>query len=89
MDDTTQQNAALVEEAASAAKSMEQQAQQLVAEISFFRTAGRDARASTVITRPSATVHTIARPAAKRSAAQPASLPLAKASGEDTVWQDF
>ncbi|HEY5754520.1 MAG TPA: methyl-accepting chemotaxis protein [Steroidobacter sp.] len=97
MDDTTQQNAALVEEAASAAKSMEQQAQQLVTEISFFRTAnGQAPRASTVVsTKPSASVRSIARPAAKRPAAKPAArptpaaAPMAKASGDDSSWQEF
>ncbi|WP_129644881.1 methyl-accepting chemotaxis protein [Peristeroidobacter agariperforans] len=94
MDDTTQQNAALVEEAASAAKSMEQQAQQLVEEISFFRTTHSSAavQSGTVITtKKSASV----RPIAKRSAARPtarpapASAPMAKASGDDSAWQEF
>jgi methyl-accepting chemotaxis protein len=98
MDDTTQQNAALVEEAASAAKSMEQQAQQLVEEISFFRSAGTPApvRSNTVITtKPSASVRAIARPVTKRSAAKPATrpsaatVPMAKASGHDSAWQEF
>jgi methyl-accepting chemotaxis protein len=40
MDHTTQQNAALVEEASAASKAMEQQAEQLLEQISFFRTAG-------------------------------------------------
>lgn len=41
MDTTTQQNAALVEEAASASKSMEHQAQELVARINYFRIGGQ------------------------------------------------
>ncbi|HEY0683124.1 MAG TPA: methyl-accepting chemotaxis protein [Steroidobacter sp.] len=95
MDDTTQQNAALVEEAASAAKSMEQQAQQLVEQISFFRTAAHAAGATPsvqvttgVMTKPSASVRSIARPAVQRPATKPAARPapaaapkLAKASG--------
>ncbi len=99
MDDTTQQNAALVEEAASAAKSMEQQAQQLITEISFFRTAGDSSpRAGAVASsKPSASVQSIARPAARRPVAKPAarpgpapaSMPLAKASGDDSAWQEF
>ena len=99
MDDTTQQNAALVEEAASAAKSMEQQAQQLVTEISFFRTThGHAPAASTFVsTKPSASVRSIARPAAKRPVAKPAArpaaapalAPMAKASGDDSAWQEF
>jgi methyl-accepting chemotaxis protein len=39
MDEVTQQNAALVEEAAAAAGSLEHQAQQLRAAVSVFRTA--------------------------------------------------
>jgi methyl-accepting chemotaxis protein len=38
MDESTQQNAALVEEAAAAAKGMEHQSQQLIDEVSYFRT---------------------------------------------------
>jgi methyl-accepting chemotaxis protein len=99
MDDTTQQNAALVEEAASAAKSMEQQAQQLVTQISFFRStqaATTPIASNVVTTKPSASVRTFARPAAKRpgvrSAASrpaPAAAPMAKASGDDSSWQEF
>jgi methyl-accepting chemotaxis protein len=98
MDDTTQQNAALVEEAASAAKSMEQQAQQLVTQISFFgstQSATTSIASSVVASRPSASIKTFARPA-KRSAARPAAsrpspaaVPMAKASGDDSAWQEF
>ncbi len=104
MDDTTQQNAALVEEAASAAKSMEQQAQQLVTQISFFHGTqqGGAAIASPIATtKPSASIKTFARPAAKRPAARPsarpvaprpapaAQQPMARASGDDSTWRDF
>jgi hypothetical protein len=97
MDDTTQQNAPLVEEAASAAKAMEQQAQQLVTQIAFFRTthgAVTDAKVSSVATRPSASIKAFSRPTAKRPAARPAAsrpvaVSLAKASGGDTSWQEF
>jgi len=37
MDETTQQNAALVEEASAAARAMEEQAQALVATVAVFR----------------------------------------------------
>ncbi|MBM0108372.1 MCP four helix bundle domain-containing protein [Steroidobacter sp. S1-65] len=97
MDETTQQNAALVEEAASAAKSMEQQAQQLVEQISFFRTAGQSTPSVqvklAVANQPSASVRSIARPAVQRAgakvAARPAPAPLARASGDDSAWQEF
>jgi methyl-accepting chemotaxis protein len=95
MDETTQQNAALVEEAASAAKSMEQQAQQLVEQISFFRTAGQSTPSVQVklaaANPPSASVRSIARPAVQRAAARVPARParLAKASGDDSAWQEF
>lgn len=41
MDTTTQQNAALVEEAASASKSMEHQAEELIERVAFFRVQGQ------------------------------------------------
>lgn len=44
MDESTQQNAALVEEAAAAAKGMEHQSQQLINEVSYFRTEESDAQ---------------------------------------------
>jgi methyl-accepting chemotaxis protein len=98
MDQTTQQNAALVEEAASAAKAMEHQAQKLVAEISFFRSRGGavkvaatpQANSARQVNRPS--VQPLARPrhvAAKQPAAAPAPVPMPRASGDDSAWQEF
>ncbi|WP_262252533.1 methyl-accepting chemotaxis protein [Stenotrophomonas maltophilia] len=46
MDETTQQNAALVEEASAAARSMEEQANLLAEAVSVFRTGGGDRRRS-------------------------------------------
>ena len=43
MDQTTQQNAALVEEAAAAAQSLQVQATSLVQSVSLFRLAGANA----------------------------------------------
>jgi hypothetical protein len=42
MDEATQQNAALVEEAAAASRSMEEQAERLISQVAFFRTAGQE-----------------------------------------------
>lgn len=50
MDEMTQQNAALVEEAAASSKAMENQAQQLIEQVSFFRT--KDNMSQTVEKRP-------------------------------------
>jgi len=52
MDLATQQNAALVEEAASASKSMEHQAADLVEKISFFRVNGQSLQVSTPSSTP-------------------------------------
>ena len=58
MDESTQQNAALVEEAAAAAKGMEHQSQQLITEVSYFRTeesgATRTTRVSRIVRSPQA-----------------------------------
>jgi methyl-accepting chemotaxis protein-1 (serine sensor receptor) len=101
MDQTTQQNAALVEEAASAAKSMEQQAQHLVAEISFFRGQSsalqssnterpRVAVATAVVRRfPSPAAKTTVRAVASGTRSTPEARPMAKASGDDSSWQEF
>ncbi|MET7141662.1 methyl-accepting chemotaxis protein [Xanthomonas sp. PPL139] len=94
MDETTQQNAALVEEATAAARSMEEQAGHLTESVAVFKldTASATPAASTVVR--------IARPAASRSAVptppprtpRPAPAPvrvaaLAEASTGD--WQEF
>jgi methyl-accepting chemotaxis protein len=96
MDTTTQQNAALVEEAAASSKAMEQQAQLLVEKVSFFSVTG----AATAVAVPFAArtsapaPRTNVRPMPARKpvkAAKPAapSRPMAKASGDDSAWQEF
>ena len=98
MDNTTQQNAALVEEATSAAKSMEQQARQLVSQMSFFRSSKSDAPRAGVSHQPAASIRPIRsapksaapRPVQRAAPSRPASpAPMAKASGDDRVWQEF
>jgi methyl-accepting chemotaxis protein I, serine sensor receptor len=101
MDTTTQQNAALVEEAAAASKAMEQQAQLLVEKVSFFSVTGAatpaavpfaertSAPASRANVRPMTARKPTkaARPAA--SSRPTAAAPMAKASGDDSAWQEF
>jgi methyl-accepting chemotaxis protein-1 (serine sensor receptor) len=100
MDNVTQQNAALVEEASAASKAMEQQSATLVSQIGYFRSRDghaivREVATSTPETRASArpTSRTPARPAAPQRAAADASTSappqLARASGDDSVWQEF
>src|SRR5690606_46862 len=99
MDNVTQQNAALVEEASAASKAMEQQSATLVTQIGYFRTA--DGRA--IVSDASASVetrHTSVRSSVRKAVHTPSprvaastpkspSVPLARASGDDSVWQEF
>jgi methyl-accepting chemotaxis protein len=97
MDNTTQQNAALVEQASAASKAMEQQSTTLQSQIGYFHGAGSETRS--VVAAPVREVRA-PRPAAKPAAAQrakpvaaraaaPKPAPLARASGDDSVWQEF
>jgi methyl-accepting chemotaxis protein len=96
MDNVTQQNAALVEEASAASKSMEQQSGQLVSQIGYFRSHQSYVPAQPVVAERPAMRNTVAMPAAKpkrvataRAASKPAAAPMARASGDDSVWQEF
>ena len=85
MDETTQQNAALVEEASAAARSMEEQANLLAEAVSVFRTGAATAAA---VVRPAlaavaATVTPVRRPAALSPRIEPA---LAANAGG---WEEF
>jgi methyl-accepting chemotaxis protein len=105
MDNVTQQNAALVEEASAASKSMEQQSSTLVGQIGYFRTGDTHVMAAPppVASRPApraaAQVRSMpargkqrkpanASPAAS-APARAAAAPLARASGDDSSWQEF
>ncbi len=87
MDNSTQQNAALVEEAASAAKSMEQQAQALIAEIAFFRTHGSVTQPAVVRTAAPAPV--VTQPIRTKTRTLEPPMPMARASGDNSSWQEF
>ncbi|MBC7984438.1 MAG: HAMP domain-containing protein [Candidatus Obscuribacterales bacterium] len=99
MDGVTQQNAALVEEASAASKAMQQQADKLVHQISYFRTrqGSNAAVRSTSSDRAPTPIGTNRTAAAKRRpTARPTQLvglstpaPLPKASGDDSVWKEF
>lgn len=101
MDSVTQQNAALVEEASAASKSMEQQSTQLVTQIGYFRTNDSviayqpAAVAAESAPRAAAAARKPARPAVRRPAVAPrpspaaSPAPLARASGDDSSWQEF
>ena len=101
MDQTTQQNAALVEESAAAAGSLQRQAQELVEAVSVFRLASGASTsmrsAAPVMAAPRAAPRTVARPQVHSPVRAPASLPAAaqqpapvarNASAEDD-WETF
>ncbi len=97
MDEATQQNAALVEEATAAARAMEDQAGQLSDAVAIFKLQPT-AATTTATARPAPTApKPLKTPATKRTAAkaaagkpQAAARPaLATASGGDTSWHEF
>ncbi|MCC7546918.1 MAG: hypothetical protein IT532_04055 [Burkholderiales bacterium] len=94
MDETTQQNAALVEEAAAAAESMEEQARGLVDAVAVFKVSGSDAvqverrgpnRAKNVERLPQAKAQV--KPGLRQPA--PAPRKMAAGGGADDEWQEF
>jgi methyl-accepting chemotaxis protein len=91
MDGVTQQNAALVEEASAASKAMQQQASALVQQIGFFKASSGYAPLSNNYA--PARVHAPARakptPAKAAASAAPSRPQMARASGDDSVWQEF
>jgi methyl-accepting chemotaxis protein len=80
MDEMTQQNAALVEEAAAAAESLQDQAGSLVQAVSVFRTA--EGGAGRVLGRP-------ATPPARRAPAKSAPRLAKPADPNEDEWQEF
>ncbi|NUS39006.1 MAG: HAMP domain-containing protein [Lysobacter sp.] len=94
MDEGTQQNAALVEEASASARSLEQQAEQLVQTVAVFRV---DPARIAQVERPQAAVVELAAPRARKPAAvapaKPASrrprAQVAALTAEDSSWQEF
>jgi methyl-accepting chemotaxis protein len=82
MDDVTQQNAALVEQAAAAAESLEEQAQQLTGLISSFQLSGEQATRSEQRVRL-----TFARPVLKR--VSPVQTLAKSGKGYEEEWNEF
>ena len=93
MDEVTQQNAALVEEAAAASQSMQEQAGELAHVVGFFKTGNHVASAA----RPTPVRATPAAPAIARPAAKPAPARKAVAAaparrsnaGAESEWEEF
>src|SRR5690606_21833290 len=91
MDQVTQQNAALVEEAAAAAESMQDQAARLSAVVATFRLDG--SQPANVLSAPKAAPAVASRPDMPRLAAKPAA-PAAAArkpapATTDGDWEEF
>jgi methyl-accepting chemotaxis protein len=90
MDEVTQQNAALVEEAASASQSLSHQAQRLSELVGVFRLPGaaRQQAQEVAVVATAAPAYTPRRPAV--AGAAPAATPaLAVAQGPDEQWETF
>jgi len=87
LDQVTQQNAALVDEAAAASEAMDGQARDLLALMKFFKT-GDDADNQAPV--PSRAKVEKSRPtAAKTAARRPAKNTRSAAKGDDEDWQEF
>jgi methyl-accepting chemotaxis protein-1 (serine sensor receptor) len=91
MDEMTQQNAALVEEASAAARAMQEQAVELTAQVGFFQLNGGAGTAPSVReSAPAVTAATEAVFAAVRAAPAPARpLHAAEPSSTAGVWKEF
>ncbi|NOT20394.1 MAG: PAS domain-containing protein [Sideroxydans sp.] len=87
MDDVTQQNAALVEEAAAAAESLEEQAQELAAQMSSFKLQSHAQQMPQGIPKPVTHARQLAAP---KASVPRAKTPAAKLSAaEDGEWKEF
>jgi uncharacterized phage infection (PIP) family protein YhgE len=89
MDDVTQQNAALVEEAAAAAESLQEQAGKLAEAVSVFKLDGMAYSARAELPVPSDVVTPL--PKRSRASTAPAAQPkkLAVAGGSNEEWEAF
>ena len=86
MDTTTQQNAALVEEAASASKAMEQQAAELVEQVSFFKINGQARHVSNVASFAARSAAPARPKPAPMSSVKPQ---MKRVAGGEQSWSEF
>jgi methyl-accepting chemotaxis protein len=98
MDSMTQQNAALVEQAAAAAQSLQDQAGELARVVSIFKLSEHEERtpraAAPVYTAPVVVAKPAARPPVKKAVAAPAAKPkkiaaAAAAAASSDEWEEF
>jgi len=86
MDENTQQNAALVEEAAAAAESLEDQANNLTQTVGIFKLQAGQQTSRAAVARVAAPKLTAARPPAKSA---PAGRTIPPLGGDDGDWEEF
>ncbi|CAD0347737.1 methyl-accepting chemotaxis protein [Xanthomonas hortorum pv. vitians] len=91
MDETTQQNAALVEEATAAARALEDQATQLTDAVAVFKTdvAYAQAPVRAAVLRPAVTTAVKAKVAAAGRSAASKPRAVVTAPSNDSSWQEF
>ena len=99
IDETTQQNAALVEQSAAAAQSLQDQAAKLMQLVSVFKLDQQVAGAPSVSARKKSAVDVTPRPAQLKQVKKPAaapvpalastSKPVAATAGKDEDWEQF
>jgi hypothetical protein len=91
MDEMTQQNAALVEEAAAAAESLQDQASKLAEAVSVFRLEAGSYQAAAPARRAPKQLPSQPAPRTKPSAPRPMAAPkrLAVAGGGNAEWEEF
>ena len=89
MDEVTQQNAALVEEAAAAASSLQDQAVSLSHVVSIFKIAGTPAFDTPAMVVPAASVMSLPKKATAAIAPVASTRRLAAAGGADGDWEEF
>ncbi|MCM5618810.1 methyl-accepting chemotaxis protein, partial [Xanthomonas hortorum] len=91
MDETTQQNAALVEEATAAARALEDQATQLTDAVAVFKTDAAYAQAPVraAVLRPAVTTAVKAKVAAAGRSAVSKPRAVVTAPSNDSSWQEF
>ncbi|QLI83159.1 PAS domain-containing protein [Chitinibacter fontanus] len=87
MDENTQQNAALVEQAAAAAESLEEQAHNLTQTVGIFKLAGASRMTSNLAVRPKLTASVPSKPAS--SLGKPAKRSVPNLGNSDGDWEEF
>ncbi len=89
MDENTQQNAALVEQAAAAAESLEDQANNLTQTVGIFKLLGGKAMQVRQTTRPAAIPAQIPKQSSPSGAVKTASRTIPKLGNADDDWEEF